>query len=103
MTKLEGHNFMTNYFGHWLFDQSTSDPTWPILRGKIMTKLEGHGSESAQSTVVRSSPTIQPIQVFFLAPLYRPAQHFSPNNYLTVNLDDESRPVCSPFYSIFEK
>ena len=52
MTKSEGHNSMTNYFGHWLSGQSTSDPTWPILRGEIVTKLGSHRSKSAQPTVV---------------------------------------------------
>ena len=42
---------MNNYFGHWLSDQATSDPTWPILRGEIMTILEGRRSESAQSNL----------------------------------------------------
>ena len=51
MTKVEGHNFMTKCFGHWLSDLTTSDPTWPILHGKIMTKIKGHRSESAQSTM----------------------------------------------------
>ena len=41
---------MTNYFGHWMSDESKSDPTWLILRGEIMTKLEGHRSKSAQSS-----------------------------------------------------
>ena len=42
---------MTNIFGRWLSDHSTSYPMWSILRGKIMTKIKGHRSESVQSTV----------------------------------------------------
>ena len=51
MTKSESHNSVTNYIGHWQSDQSTSDPTWSILRGEIVTKLESHKTESAQSTM----------------------------------------------------
>ena len=64
MTKWEGHYIMTNYFGHWLSGQSTSDPTWPILRGEIMTKLEGHRSESAQSTVAIHMGQAQQFSLF---------------------------------------
>ena len=65
MTKSEGHNFMTNHFGHKLFDQATSGPTWPILRGKFMTKLESHRSESAQSVVVIQMGQAQQISPFW--------------------------------------
>ena len=66
---------MTNYFGHWLSGQSTSDPTWPILCGEIVTKLESHRTDSAQSTVViymgqaNSSTHLQPFILWALASL----------------------------------
>ena len=64
MTKSEGHNFMTNLFGHWLSDLTRSDPTWLILRGKIMTKLEGHISESAQSSSILYMGRAQQFSLF---------------------------------------
>ena len=78
MTKSEGHNFMTNLFGHWLSDLTRSDPTWLILRGKIMTKLEGHISESAQSSSILYMGRAQQFSLFVFFSLNFGQQHGEP-------------------------
>jgi hypothetical protein len=50
MTKTDGHKFYDQNFGHRQPDLSTSDPTWPILRGKFVTKPKGLKSKLAQSS-----------------------------------------------------
>jgi hypothetical protein len=34
MTKIDGHKHYDQKIGHEQFGQATSDPTWPILRGR---------------------------------------------------------------------
>jgi hypothetical protein len=48
MTKIDGHAFYDQNFGHGQFGISTSDPTWQILRGGHVTKPNGRGSKLAQ-------------------------------------------------------
>jgi hypothetical protein len=50
MTKIDGHSFYDQNFGHGQFGISTSDSTWQILRGGYVTKPNGRGSKSAQSS-----------------------------------------------------
>jgi hypothetical protein len=72
MTKIDGHRHYDQKFGHEQFSQATSDPTWSILRGRIVTKPIGHNSNLAQSIGVAihgPSPVTQPfnsgIQPFY--------------------------------------
>ena len=78
MTKSEGHNFMTNLFCHWLSDLTRSDPMWLILRGKIMTKLEGHISESAKSSSILYMGRAQQFSLFVFFSLNFGQQHGEP-------------------------
>jgi hypothetical protein len=50
MTKIDGHRFYDQNFGRELASLSTSDPTWQILHGISVTKPNGRGSKSAQSS-----------------------------------------------------
>jgi hypothetical protein len=52
MTKIDGHKHYDQKIGHYQFGQATSDPTWPILRGSIVTKPNGRNSNLAQSNCV---------------------------------------------------
>jgi hypothetical protein len=52
MTKIDGHKRHDQKIGHKQFGQATSDPTWPILFGKFVTKSNGRNLKSAQSTLV---------------------------------------------------
>jgi hypothetical protein len=48
MTKIDGHAFYDQNFGHGQFGISTSDPTWQILHGGHVTKPNVRGSKLAQ-------------------------------------------------------
>jgi hypothetical protein len=52
MTKIDGHKRHDQKIGHKQFGQATSDPTWPILFGRFVTKSNGRNLKSAQSTLV---------------------------------------------------
>jgi hypothetical protein len=52
MTKIDGHKHYDQKIGHGQFDQATSDPAWSILRGRIVTKLNGRNTNLAQSSLV---------------------------------------------------
>jgi hypothetical protein len=68
MTKIDGHTHYDQNFGHEQFSQATSDPTWPILRGRIVTKPIGRNSNLAQSIGVAlhgPSPVTQPFNSGF--------------------------------------
>jgi hypothetical protein len=63
MTKIDGHKHYDQKIGHYQFGQATSDPTWPILRGRIVTKQNGRNSNLAQSSCVAldgPSPVTRP-------------------------------------------
>jgi hypothetical protein len=49
MTKIDGHKHYDQKIGHYQFGQATSDPTWPILRGRIVTKRNSRNLNLAQS------------------------------------------------------
>jgi hypothetical protein len=63
MTKIDGHKHYDQKIGHYQFGQATSDPTWPILRGRIVTKRNGRNLNLAQSSRVAldgPSPVTRP-------------------------------------------
>ena len=66
---------MTNIFGHALSGVATSDPRWPILRGKIVTKCEGHGSELAQSSSILYMGQAQQFSLFIFFSVNSRQQH----------------------------
>jgi hypothetical protein len=75
MTKIDGHKHYDQKIGHGQFGQATSDPTWPILCGRIVTKPNGRNSNLAQSNCVAldgPSPVTRPFfgQTFFYESLF---------------------------------
>jgi hypothetical protein len=52
MTKIDGHKHYDQKIGHGQFGQAMSDPTWPILCGRIVIKLNGRNTNLAQSSLV---------------------------------------------------
>jgi hypothetical protein len=40
MTKIDGHKHYDQKIGHEQFGQATSDPTWPILRGRVVVRIQ---------------------------------------------------------------
>jgi hypothetical protein len=65
MTKIDGRRLYDQNVGHWLFGLSTSDPTWQILRGNSMTKSNGRGSKSAQSSLPSTWAKPKKLSLFF--------------------------------------
>jgi hypothetical protein len=81
MTKINGHIFYDQNFGHLQSGMSTSYPTWPILRGSLVTKSNGPKSKPAQSTLMLYMGQAQQFSlfIFFLAEIVSymsQAQHF---------------------------
>jgi hypothetical protein len=50
MTKIDGHMHYDQKICHYKFGQAMSNPTWPILRGRILAKPNGRNSNLAQSS-----------------------------------------------------
>jgi hypothetical protein len=40
MTKIDGHRHYDQKFGHMQFGQAASDPTWPILRDRVIIQIQ---------------------------------------------------------------
>jgi hypothetical protein len=78
MTIMDGHKHYYQKIGHYKFGQATSDPTWPILCGRIVTKLNGRNSNLARSMFLvldGPSPIIWP---FYFFSHYNYAQQYGP-------------------------
>jgi hypothetical protein len=56
---------MTIQYRHWQSGVATSDLTWRILRGKIMTKQDRRKSKSAQSIISIYMGQAHQFQIFF--------------------------------------